>query len=169
MTLGRNFPISCIVEFDSFVSGFVGYLAAYSDNIHRARSPRSVSIWPYRCFPRRRSVSQVGISIHSSRPGAVTASGVTAAEMYGNCTRLTYRLRVARGLSKCLLVVSLAQHPPADTRRELARKPTELTASLPLRRPLGWMQPTSRDVEESSIVCLRDILALPYTCIPWKR
>jgi len=67
-----------------------------SDNIHRARSP--VSIWPYRCFPRRRSVSQVGIFVHSSRPSAVTAPGVTAAEMYGNCTRLTYRLEVARGL-----------------------------------------------------------------------
>ena len=68
----------------------------HSGNIHRARSP--VSISPYRCFPRRRSVSQVGISVHSSRPSAVTALGVTTAEMYGNCTRLTYRLRVARGL-----------------------------------------------------------------------
>lgn len=95
---GKNFPISCISS-DGFIFGFVaGYLAAYFDNIHRARSPRSVSIWPYRCFPRRRSVSQVGISIHTSRPGGVTAPGVTAAEMYGNCTRLTYRLGVARGL-----------------------------------------------------------------------
>jgi len=98
------------------------------------------------------------------RESAVTTPGVTAAEMYGNCTRLTYRDSAACGRRECLPVVSLAQHPPADTRRKLARKPARVN-SIPRPDPRrataafpptgGWMQPTPGDVE-SSIVCLRD-------------
>lgn len=72
------------------------------DNIHFLFPPLSpIRQFQFDCTDVSRDAArspQVGISIYSSGPSAVTAPRVTAAEMYGNCTRLTYRLEVAWGL-----------------------------------------------------------------------
>jgi len=117
-----------------------------------------VSLARSRCFLLSRPTER---RKERARERCVTTPGVTAAEMYGNCTRLTYRDSAACGRREYLPVVSLAQHPPADTRRKLARKPTRVN-SIPAPRPprallpflpLGgggrrgrWMQPTPGDV-----------------------